>query len=262
MAAEPNQTPAMRVFLGIALKDLGRYDKACELLAKTPTPTDADLKAPFASLAEEKKGPVRLYRTARLELAKAERLAGRFDAADDLLKTAAGTDKEPGWAKGLLDFRREANLILEARAAAEADGKKKGEYWGRAKQGWDRLASEYAAAVQAMQRQPLPTDDPAKENEEKKKRDQVKALYFDLYADDLRCVVRGNTDLLKDKPETLTPRLQKVAEQLVAVETKNADLAPEAKAKFAELLAESKELRLLYDKAGGKVFTHPDVGNQ
>jgi hypothetical protein len=256
IAAEPNQTPAMQVFLGIALKDLGRYDKACELLGKIPAPPDADLKAPFATLPEEKKGPVRLYRTARLELAKAQRLAGRFDAADEILAAA-------DWAKGLLDFRRESNLILEARAAATDDAKKKGEYWGRAKQGWDRLANEYAAAVQAMQRQPLPADDPAKENEEKKKRDQVKALYFDLFADALRCVVRGNTDLLKDKPDALTPRLQKVADQLLTVETKNADLSPEVKAKFADLLAESKELRTLYDKVGGKVFTQPpDAGNQ
>ncbi len=263
IAAEPGQSLAMQVFLGVALKDLGRYDKAAELLNKIPAPSEADLKAPFASLSDEKKTAVRLYRNARLELVRAHRLAGRFDAADEVLTAATGTDKGPGWAKQVLDFRRESNLLLEARAGAEHDSKKKGEYWGRAKQGWDKLANEYAGALQAMMRQPLSTDDPAKENEEKKKRDQVKALYFDLFADALRCVVRGNTDLLKDKPELLGPKLQKVAEQMVTVETKNVDLAPEVKVKFAEMLAETPYLKGLYEKAGGKVFTHaPDAGGQ
>lgn len=254
IAAEPNQSPAMQVLIGITLKDLGRYDRAAELFGKIPPVAEADLKAPFASLSEEKKTAVRLFRSSRLELVRAHRLAGRFDTADEVLRAATGTDKAPGWARGSLEFRREANLILEGRAANEGDAKKKSEYWGRAKQGWDRLANEYAATLQAVQRQPLPADDPVKENEEKKKRDQMKSVYFDLFADALRCVVRGNSDLLKEKPEALAPRLAKVAEQMLAVETKNANLDPTVAAKFAEMLVESPELKAQYEKAGGKAF--------
>jgi hypothetical protein len=263
IAAEKGQSPAMQVFLGIALKDLGRYDRAVELLKRAPSPTEADLNAAFASLSEEKKSTVRLYRNARLELVRAYRLGGLFDQAEQTLAAAAGTDAKPGWARHVLEFRRESNLLLEARAAAESDAKKKGEYWGRAKQGWDRLANEYAAALQAMRRRPLPADDPAKANEEKKKRDQVKSLYFDLFADALQCVVHGNMDLLKDKPDQLGVRLKKVAEQMVVVETRNADLSPEVKAKFAEMLVETPYLKGLYEKAGGKLFVQaPDAGGQ
>jgi hypothetical protein len=47
---------------------------------------------------------------------------------------------------------------------------------------------------------------------------------------------------------------------MVVVETKNADLPPEVRAKFAELFTEAPGLKEAYEKAGGKVFTKPADG--
>jgi hypothetical protein len=260
IADEPNQSIGMQIFYGIALRDLGRTAKAIEILSKIQPPAEADLKAGYNTLPEEKKISVRLYRGARLELARAYKVAKQYDKADEVLTAALGTDKAPGWAKGSLEFRKEVNLVLEARATDETDTKKKGEYWGKAKQGWDKLANEYGGTLQALLRQPLSKDDPAKANQETRQRDSVKNTYFELFSESIRCVVLGNAQLLKDKPDVLAQRLQKIAEQLVTVETKNTDLSPETKAKFAAILNLSDKLKELYGKAGGKEFLQPAGG--
>ena len=81
---------------------------------------------------------------------------------------------------------------------------------------------------------------------------QVKPVYFDLFAESLRCLTAANTALLKDNPAKLTAQLGKVAAQVAQVEKTNPDLTADVKAKLAALLADSPPLKAEYDKLGGK----------
>ena len=76
---------------------------------------------------------------------------------------------------------------------------------------------------------------------------QVKPVYFDLFAESLRCLTAANTATVKD-PAKLAAQLGKVAAQMVQVEKANPDLADEVKAKFAAVRADSPALKAQYEK--------------
>jgi hypothetical protein len=76
---------------------------------------------------------------------------------------------------------------------------------------------------------------------------QVKPVYFDLFAESLRCLTAANTALVKE-PEKLAAQLGKVAAQMVQVERANPDLADGVRAKLAGLRADSPALKAEYDK--------------
>ena len=90
------------------------------------------------------------------------------------MKTALGPDeKSPGWAAKVLDYRKEAILLIEAKAAAEADPKTMNELWATANRDWGRLGREYYAVLV----QPMPKD-ADKRNELTRTKDQIKPIYF------------------------------------------------------------------------------------
>ncbi|HET6575556.1 MAG TPA: hypothetical protein VFG68_18275 [Fimbriiglobus sp.] len=150
VAAEPNLTPRVRVFLGGGLTDTGQPDKAVEVLAKVPAPSAEDLAKKPADLDDTKRPPVLLYRQARLETVRALRTAGRFTDADQALAEAMGTKEKPGWAADDQAFRRELAYVLEARAAATPDGKQAAALWGEANQKWTALANEYLPTLRRL----------------------------------------------------------------------------------------------------------------
>ena len=254
-AAKPNLQDKHAYFAGKALNDLGYAAKAAEILAKFPTAPEADLKARFADLPDEKKGPVRTHRSAKLELAKAYRLSNQFDKADEVLKAAMGPDeKSPGWAAKQLDYRKEAIFLLEARAAIEADGKKMNELWATANKEWGKVGREYYNVLV----QPLPKDE-AKRTEMIRTKDQIKPIYFGIVADNQRCLVRANSMILKDKPEALEKRFDGIANGFLTVEKQNPELTPDVREKFADILDETPNLKKKYLAAGGVMFARgPD----
>ncbi len=150
VAAEPNLSPKVLLYLGTALTDMGQADRAAEVLAKVPAPPAADLARRPADLDEKARPAVQLYRQARLETARAYRVAGRFDDADKALKEAMGTKEKPGWAAGAPDFRREAAYLLEDRAASIPDPKQAAPVWAEANRKWAELANDYLPTLQKL----------------------------------------------------------------------------------------------------------------
>ena len=150
VAAEPNLTPRVLVFLGAGLTDVGRPDKAAEVLAKVPAPPAEDLAKKLADLDDKARPAVLVYRQSRLETARALRAAGRFSDADKALTEVMGTKEKPGWAAGDPAFRREAVYVLEDRAAAAPDVKQAAPLWGEARGKWAELANEYLPTLRRL----------------------------------------------------------------------------------------------------------------
>ena len=150
VAAEPNLTPRVLVFLGGGLTDMGQPDKAVEVLAKVPAPPAEDLAKKPADLDDKHRPPVLLYRQARLETVRALRTAGRFADADQALAEVMGTKDRPGWAAGDPAFRREVAYALEDRAAATPDVKQAAPIWGEARGKWTELANEYLPTLRRL----------------------------------------------------------------------------------------------------------------
>lgn len=256
-AGKPNLPEKHLYFAGKALNDLGVPDKAIELLAKLPEASEADLKAKFADLPDEKKNAVRTHRSAKLELAKAYRLSNQFDQADAVLKKAIGSDdKNPGWAAKVLDYRKEAIYLIEARAAENTDAKKMNELWATANRDWGKLGREYYSILV----QPLPKEE-EKKNEMIRVKDQIKPIYFGIIADNQRCLVRANRQILKDKPDALDKRWDSIAANMITVEKQNPELATDVREKFADILDEAAELKKKYLAAGGTMFARRADGS-
>jgi hypothetical protein len=247
-AAKKDLSVKYQYFAAKSLNDLGQSSKAIDLLAGLPDAQPEDLAAKFNDLSDDKKNSVRTHRSAKLELAKAYRQTGQFAKAETVLEAAMGPEGKPGWAAKVLDYRREAILLLEARAAA-ADGKVMNELWAKANQAWGKLAREYGGVLT----QPLPKDE-EKKNEAIRNRDQIKPVYFGLFADNQKCLVKANQMILKGKAEALEKRYDSIANAMKTVETQNPDLATEVREKFAEILDETPALKKRYEAAGGKMF--------
>src|SRR5205085_7164410 len=123
-AANPKLPAKTVARLGQALRGVGAYDKAIEVLSKVPAPPRENLAKSTAELPDPAaRDAVVAYQIARLESARAHRQAKQFDKADEVLKDALGDDKAPGWARSL-EFRKEAVLLLEDRAAEAPAGEK------------------------------------------------------------------------------------------------------------------------------------------
>jgi tetratricopeptide (TPR) repeat protein len=247
-AAKKDLSVKYQYFAAKSLNDLGQSSKAIDLLAGLPDAQPEDLAAKFNDLSDDKKNSVRTHRSAKLELAKAYRQTGQFAKAETVLEAAMGPEGKPGWAAKVLDYRREAILLLEARAAA-ADGKVMNELWAKANQAWGKLAREYGGVLT----QPLPKDE-EKKNEAIRNREQIKPVYFGLFADNQKCLVKANQMILKGKPEALDKRYDSIANAMKTVETQNPDLAVEVREKFAEILDETPALKKRYEATGGKMF--------
>lgn len=189
VASKPELSNRVRVFLGRSLKDIGSYEEAAKALALVPKPAPEVMKKSLGELkvavdnaasdddrkkAEDDRLAMILYRGATIELIRAHRLGKNFPEADKVLKEAMGTDAAPGWAKNAPEFRREANMLLEDKAANSTDPKAANALWGEARAGWDKIANEFkspmsllagakqgtraAAIVLIRMKQPLPPD--------------------------------------------------------------------------------------------------------
>jgi hypothetical protein len=245
VANEPNVSPAVLVFLGRGLREIGNYDKAIEYLKKVSVPAEG-LDKPLAELDDKTRLPVVRYRSARLEMARCHRMAKHYAEADAILKDALGTKEKRGWGATDLSFRKEAAHLLEARASDLADPKEAVKLWSEANQLWSQMGREY----QSVLVRPYPKDEKARNDLERLKA-QVKPIYHDLFFEQIRCVTKANLQLLKSNPTNLTARLTGVARQMTALEKANPDLSPDVKARFAELLEEVPALKDEYSKLDG-----------
>ena len=273
VAAEPNLTPRVQMFLGRGLKEIGAYEKAAEVLTKVPAPTPELLAKPVNQIQNnDERVSVLMYRGSRLDLARVYRELKKFDDADKILKEAMGTDEKPSWAKKAQDFRRESIFLLEAKAAAEADPAAAGKIWAEATGAWNKYANEFRGALMApLPAIPsLPTVPPDnalvsvqkkyredlvkynqaqdKQNEAKRNKDLLKPLYFETLYESLRCLTQANAQVLKDKPDRLRVLLGKVADSIKQVEDNNKDLNEDTKAKLIALREKYPELKEEYEK--------------
>jgi hypothetical protein len=245
IANEPNVSPAVLVFLGRGLREIGNTDKAVEFLNKVPAPAEG-LDKPLGELDEAKRLPVVRYRNARLELARSYRAARKFADADKILADALGTKDKKGWGANDLNFRKEHAWLLEAKAAEQANPAAATPLWAEANKEWGTMGREY----QSVLVKPFPKDEKAKNDLERLK-SQVKPIYFDLFFEQLRCVTKANLQLLKAKPGDISAKMAGVARQMAALEKNNPDLPAEVKAKFADLMDEVPALKAEYQKGDG-----------
>jgi hypothetical protein len=245
VANEPNVSPAVLVFLGRGLREIGNTDKAVEFLNKVPAPAEG-LDKPLGELDEAKRLPVVRYRNARLELARSYRAARKFADADKILADALGTKDKKGWGANDLNFRKEHAWLLEAKAAEQANPAAATPLWAEANKEWGTMGREY----QSVLVKPFPKDEKAKNDLERLK-SQVKPIYFDLFFEQLRCVTKANLQLLKAKPGDISAKMAGVARQMAALEKNNPDLPAEVKAKFADLMDEVPALKAEYQKGDG-----------
>lgn len=260
VAAEPNLTPRVQMFLGRGLKDIGALDNALEVLEKIPAPEEELLKKnPNQIEDNDDRVNVLMYRGSRLDLVRVHRMLKQYDEAQEVLKAAMGTEEEPGYAKNAPDFRKEALYLMEARAADTEDKQEASKLWGEARAGWDTIANEYRGVMmKPMPAQPKRPEEPAedatpqqrqqyeeamaeyqeidkKRNDVLRLREQVKPLYFETMYESLRCLSTANDQLLADNPDRQRELMGKIAEMIRRVEDSNPDLEPETLTKFHSL---------------------------
>lgn len=170
LATEKNLPVDVRLNLGRSFRDLGEYAKAVELLVDVPAPANkealkAELKAAENETPEQVKqrdadnAAAPLYRIAQLELIRSYRLLKKYPEAAAILDDALGKEGElkgrvkpraGGWATRFPEFRKEAILLIEAKAAAAPDAKTAIPLWNEAINNWSGWAGEYLQALNQL----------------------------------------------------------------------------------------------------------------
>lgn len=249
-AGKEKLSPRALAFLGRALRDLGLYEKALEVLAKVPTVDEATLKLPTMDLDAEKRDAVIAYQIAQLEQIRSYRLTKQYDKADELLLPAVGADGKSGWAKSL-EYRRERVFVMEDRAT-DAAKEKKSELWSTAYAGWTDVLRPYVATVTAR----IPKD--ANVERVKQDREKLYPVILDLYVEEKRCLAKANTQLLAANPMKLESQLTAFGKQIATLEKGYAKgLTTEVRIRFATLLDEYPAMKAGYKDAGGVAFLDP-----
>lgn len=196
------------------------------------------------------------FRRATLDLVRARRMGKKFDEADKLLAESMGTKEKQGWAFSSLDFRKEVAYLAEARGTEEKDAKAASKHWGAAVKEWTgllTLARNRAAA-------PPPKD--ANGNDDNATVQRNKNAFYDAYFDYNRCILKANLQLLAGNPK-LDERVKDTAKRFVELEQKEgANMVPEVKAHYHDLIVEVPALRREYEAAGGKLFLQDPTGGQ
>lgn len=292
VSAEPNLPTSVQLFIGQSLIAVEDYPGAIAALQKIQPPANPDairfdeLNRQAASLtaqaaaatdpaekakleaerdtvasrvkaAENEKQTGISYRGATYHLARAQRLAGQFDAADALLKAAIGEKGKEGWAFSSLEFRKEVALLLEARgAAAPANAPAAKENYGKALQEWGVIFSIFRTRVQNNANKP-PVGPGGQVNNQLILRD--KNAMYDAFYDVQRCLVQANQKLLAGNAANLDKSFTKVAQSCLDVEKIMGDeLEAGVWEKYADLMDATPRLKQLYEQAGGKKFlAHP-----
>lgn len=243
VSAEPNLPPAVQLFLGQALIVVGDYAKAEAALAKVPRPDN--LTAPPDDAARR---AVSEYRRAALDTVRARRLGKRYDDAEKLLAEAVGTKEKQSWAFTSLDFRKEAAHLAEGRGADEKNPQAANKHWGQAVKGW----SELVTVARNRLTGPAPKD--ANGNLDNSAVQRNKNAFYDAYFDYNRCVLKANMQLLAGNPK-LDERVDDAAKRFVELEQKEgANMYPQVKDRFHDLITELPALRKSYEARGGKMF--------
>jgi hypothetical protein len=256
IAAEPDLSPAVVLFLGQALIVVENYPAAIDTLKKIPPPAQAAwLKLPadqFGMLDAKDQQATTQFKAASLYLIRAHRLAGQFDAADGMLKVIIGDQANPGWGYTSLIFRKEVAILWEARGAAEPALPKAKENYGNALKEWATLYQIARARVERDQKDPPKGADGTPDNFRML---QNKNAFYDAFFDYQRCIVIANTKLLAAVPEKLNASLDTVAKNFVEVEkAMGDDLDAAVWTRYADLLDETPPLKAAYQRQGGKKF--------
>lgn len=248
VGAEPNLGPGTRLLLGQSFLLVGEYGKAEGMLRQVPAPADpGHLTKPAADLDDAQRRAVGEYKRAQLDLARALRLGKKLADAEAALKAAMGPADKPGWAATAVEFRREVAHLYEARGAEAADPAQAKALWSEALREWTAQANAARKRLEAK-----PKD--ANGNPDNAAVLRYKNAYYEAFLDVNRCVVRANQQLLKDSPR-LPQTYADVGKKLADVERAGgADLTPEVRARYAEVLRDIPELRPGYEAAGGKLF--------
>jgi hypothetical protein len=264
LSAEPNLPTQVQLFIGSSLTGVGEHGRAIETLKKVPDPGEAVLKAAAdrekaEKLTPEQKQAVGLYRVAVLHTARALRGAKQYKQADDLLKRAIGTAKDPGWGSNSLDYRKEVAYLYEAQGADEADPKAATKMWGMGQQQWNQLFGVAQTRLKNVQNQfaKEKADPPPPGSKRLTEADVVAAKngYYEAFFDVNRCVVKANVQILKGNPPKLQEQLTKTATRFQEIEKLGGtEISADVHNKYADLLAEVPELKKAYQAAGGKLF--------
>jgi hypothetical protein len=197
------------LFLGQTFYTIEDWDNAIKEFKKIKPPSEPDWdKKKIEDFAAEIRGQltreIGLYRYAQLMIAKCLRGSAKFVDAEKMLQGAIA-----GYASNSADFRKELGTLYEVRAATLTDGKQAGAEWGKALKEWTTLFQYASAGVRNLK----PNDPPPVVK-------SAKSHFADCWFEVQRVVVSANTQLVKD-PTKLQEKLDKVAKDIVALETAN-----------------------------------------
>jgi tetratricopeptide (TPR) repeat protein len=249
VSAEPNLPVSMQLFLGQALIVVGKYDEAAAALAKVPRPANIAMPADEAARVMASQ-----YRRAALDTARAKRMGKKYDEAEKLIAEAMGTKEKQGWAFSSLDFRKESAYLNEARGADEKNPKEAGKHWGTAVKSWNEMLT----ITRNRMTGPPPKD--ATGNLDNNAIQKGKNAFYDAYFDYNRCILKANMQLLAGNPK-LDERMADTAKRFVELETKEgANMYPEVRGRYHDLITEVPALRQSYEKLGGKLFLQAPEG--
>ncbi len=163
----------------------------------------------------------RFIKTVEYLLAKTYREAGEYTKARALLDKIIGTKADKGWGYTSLEIRKEEIYLLEAQKR-----------WRTALGKWTTFAR--------LWRDRIKPDDP---------NDQARDIYFDFYVETQRCLAAANStlsDQVKDR------QFDKIADALIRLETKNANLRPPVQEAIRNVLSDYPLLKQKYQQMGGK----------
>ncbi len=250
-AAKEKLTARARAFLGRALRDLGLYEKALEVVEQVPVVDDETLRLPISGLDAEKRDAVIAYQIAQIEKARAYRMAKQFDKADEILTAALGADGKSGWAKSL-EFRKERVYVIEDRATEAPAGAPKLELWKKATGAWTDVVRPYIGFVRA----PIKAgEDVARARQD---REKMYPVILDLFVEEKRCYAKANSQLLAANPAKVADALNNLGKQIAQLEKGyEKGLTTEVRERYAELLEEYPPMKEGYKQSGGTAFLDP-----
>jgi len=270
--------PAVRVFAGQALIAVDRFKEAAEVLSAVPAASPAELMVPSAEVPEARKEAVRFYKAASLYRLRALRQAQKtaepkdFSEADRLVAEVVGTNDKKGWGFNNTEYKKEAFLLAEAKAAA-TPGPAASKLWGEAVQGWSQLAqlqrsrlnlsqNKLQEAEKASKAAPENPAVQANLNQARADVERAKASYFEFFFETSRSSIEAYQSVYKTNAEKMKAKYDSEAQKMMNLESQNPDLSADVRAKYVEMLNREsmKELKAAYQTVGGKMFLHkPDA---
>jgi hypothetical protein len=246
--------PATRLRLADRLSAVGRHEQAAAVLSAIAAPPANDADG------------LRVYRTARISLAREYRLAKALDRAKAILREALGTPGQKGWGFDNLDVRREAIALCEADGnfagavqmavqAQTALGEALREYEAKSAR-LQQLGGEVGAggdAPGALRAAALTERD--RLQADLRRLAPLRERYFEFYRLEVAALVRHAESL---EPAPAAELFGRLAVRLAKLERTQPDVGGSAnRAALAELVGRQPALRQQYQAAGGRVLLTP-----